>query len=99
MYITEKFVICLSLPPSYSRPLKSPSRASHFKNVGQGSPNYGPPNVISKQLNAMVYSDTEINIKNLVIRPQEMYQCFLFSVFDYDFSQCITERSANDSLQ
>ena len=47
----------------------------------------------------MVSRNTEINIKNLVITPQEIYPCFLFSVFDYDFSQCITERSANDSLQ
>ena len=99
MYITEKFVIYLSLPPSYSRPLKSPSRARHFKNLGQGSPIYGRSNVISKQLNAMVCSNTETNIKNLVIKPQEMYQCFLFSVFNYDFLQCITERSANDSSQ
>ena len=61
----------------------------------------GPPHVISKKLNGIVYSNREINIKISVVRAQEMMNeiIVIVSVSDYDFLQCITGKSGNDFSQ
>ena len=51
------------------------------------------------KLNAMVCSNTEMNIKISVAVHKKCTNDFIFSISDYNFSQCITKKSANDSLQ
>ena len=68
--------------------------------MARGIISSGLPHVISRKLNAAVCCNTEIYIKKFKLSGYKKYDNdFIFSVSYYYFSQCITDKSAKDSLQ